>query len=155
MAIRKPRFSDVVRRRLTRVVEAALKPMREGSSAACPERSVKPYRMARVLAQAACKTLAGLAAGFVASYLHALGLALFPLVEDVVGRYDPTRSSWVGSVWSKNGARLEFVRRTFRLIYLGNGGILRRGEVAERLKAPHSKCDCSRIGPYLSILASP
>jgi hypothetical protein len=36
--------------------------------------------MVHVLAQAACKTLAGLAAGSVASYLHALGLALFPLV---------------------------------------------------------------------------
>lgn len=150
MAIRKPRFSDVVRRRLTRVVEAALKPMREGSSAACPERSVKPYRMVHVLAQAV-QDARRACGGFVASYLHALGLALFPLVEDVVGRYDPPAQAGSG----RFGPRLEFVRRTFRLIYLGNGGILRRGEVAERLKAPHSKCDCSRIGPYLSILASP
>lgn len=95
MAIRKPRL-DVVRRRLTRVVEAALKPMHEGSSAACPERSVKPYRMIHVLAQAACKTLAGLAAGSVASYLHALGLALFPLVEDAVGRYSPPAQAGSG-----------------------------------------------------------
>jgi hypothetical protein len=52
--------------------------------------------MAHVLAQAACKTLAGLAAGFVASYLHALGLALFPLVEDAVGRYGPPAQAGSG-----------------------------------------------------------